>query len=66
MLTVKEAAKKLCVDPQTVRNYIRNGVGNENEKLPAIKVAHGRLKQYRIKQEDLENYKKKWLSVNKV
>ena len=61
MLTVKEAAKQLSVEAQTVRNYIRNGVGKEKEKLKAIQVKHGRRVEYRIKLSDFEEYRKKWL-----
>lgn len=61
MLTVKETARKLSVEMQTVRNYIRNGVGKEKEKLKAIHVMHGRRKEYRIKQDDLEEFRKKYL-----
>jgi len=63
MLSVKEAAKKICVEQQTIRNYIKNGIGKDNEKLEAIQVMHGRRREYRIKLEDLENYRKKWLMV---
>lgn len=62
MLNTKEAAKKLSVERQTIRNYIRNGVGNPPEKLKAIKVMHGRRVEYRIKNDDLEYYRKKYLS----
>lgn len=61
MLTVKEASNKLSVEPATIRNYIRNGVGKEHEKLKAIPVMHGRRKEYRIKQDDLEYFRKKYL-----
>lgn len=61
MLSIKEAANKLSVEPQTVRNYIRNGVGKEHEKLKAIHVMHGRRKEYRIKNDDLEYFRKKYL-----
>ncbi len=63
MLTVKEASKQLCVEQQTVRNYIRNGTGKENERLKAIQVKHGKRTEYRIKGEDLEYYKKKYLTL---
>ena len=62
MITTKEAAKILCVERQTIRNYIRVGVGKEKEKLKAIQVYHGRRLEYRVKLEDLENFRKKWLS----
>lgn len=62
MITTKEAAKILCVERQTIRNYIRKGVGKEKEQLKAIQVYHGRRLEYRIKLEDLENFRKKWLS----
>lgn len=62
MITIKEAARILCVEPQTVRGYVRSGVGKEKEKLKAIQVYHGRRQEYRIKLEDLENFRKKWLS----
>lgn len=64
MLTVKEAAKKIGVEAQTVRKYVTEGLGKEKEKLPAIKVNHGRRVEYRIKQSDLEDYKKKFLTVH--
>jgi len=64
MLSTKEAAKLLCVEQQTIRNYIRCGIGKEDEKLKAIQVKHGRRTEYRIKLEDLEYYKKKFLSIN--
>ncbi len=61
MLTVKEAANKLYVCPGAVRNYIRNGVGKQKEKLKAIQVKHGLRTEYRIKQDDLEEFRKKYL-----
>ena len=61
MLSVREAAKKLSVEQQTVRNYIRNGVGKPKERLKAIQVKHGLQTQYRIKQDDLEEFRKKYL-----
>jgi len=61
MLTIKEASKIINVEPATIRNYVRNGVGKENEKLTAIKVKHGMRSEYRIKSEDLEYYRKKYL-----
>lgn len=61
MLSVKEAANKLSVERQTVRNYIRNGVGKQKERLKAIQVKHGLRTEYRIKQDDLEEFRKKYL-----
>ncbi len=61
MLTTKEAGNKLYVCAGAVRNYIRNGVGNPPEKLKAIKVKRGRRTEYRIKQDDLEEFRKKYL-----
>jgi len=61
MLSTKEAARLISVETQTIRNYIRIGTGKENEKLKAIKIYHGRRKEYRIKGEDLEYYRKKYL-----
>jgi excisionase family DNA binding protein len=59
MLSVKEAAKILCVENQTVRNYIRTGIGKDKEKLKAIQVKHGARTEYRIKNDDFDNYRKK-------
>ena len=61
MLSTKEAARIIYVEPQTIRSYIRNGTGKENEKLKAIQIRHGRRLEYRIKGEDLEYYRKKYL-----
>jgi len=65
MLTVTEAAKTIPVVPDTIRKYIRIGVGKtgEKEKLQAIQIMRGRRKEYRIKQSDLDEFKKKWLTV---
>ncbi len=62
MLTTKQAAHILCVGDFTIRRYIREGVGKEKEKLKAIHTHRGRRLEYRIKLEDLENFRKKWLS----
>jgi len=61
MLSTKEAARLISVETQTIRNYIRNGTGKENEKLKAIQIYHGRRLEYRIKNDDLEYYRKKYL-----
>lgn len=61
MLTAKEAAKIVNVEPATIRNYIRSGVGKEYEKLKAIQIKHGRRTEWRIKQSDLEYFRKKYL-----
>ena len=61
MLNVKEAARIVNVETQTIRNYIRNGVGIPKEKLKAIQVMHGRRMEYRIKQDDLDYFRKKYL-----
>lgn len=61
MLTVKEAAKKLSVEPQTVRNYIRVGLTKDKVRLNAIQVHHGARLEYRIKQDDLEEFRKMFL-----
>ncbi len=61
MLTTKQAAKQLNVCTAAVRNYIRSGVGKEKEKLKAILIKHGLRPEYRIKQSDLEKFKKKYL-----
>ena len=61
MLSTKEAAKIICVEPQSIRNYIRNGIGSPKEKLKAIQVRHGRRLEYRIKQDDLDYFRKKYL-----
>lgn len=61
MLSVREAAKVVNVEQQTIRNYIRNGVGNPKERLRAIQVKHGLRTEYRIKQQDLEDFRKKYL-----
>jgi hypothetical protein len=63
MLTTKEAGKKLFVCEETIRQYIRKGVGPNNEKLPAMKIPRGRKWEYRIKQNDLENFRKKHLTI---
>jgi excisionase family DNA binding protein len=63
MITTKEAAKLLGVERQTVRKYITNGLGKGKEKLKAMLIMHGRRKEYRIKLSDLEDYKKKYLSI---
>lgn len=36
-------------------------VSEENEKLEAISVMHGRMSEYRIKQSDLDYFRKKYL-----
>jgi len=64
MITVREASKILCVEPVTIRHYITIGVGPEKEKLKAIQVKHGRRTEYRIKGEDLEYFKKKYLNID--
>lgn len=61
MLSVREAARVVNVERQTIRNYIRNGVGNPKEKLKAIHVKHGLRTEYRIKQSDLDYFRKKYL-----
>ncbi len=61
MLTTKEAASKLFVCTGAVRHYIRVGVGKQKEKLKAIQVKHGMRTEYRIKNDDLEEFRKKWL-----
>ena len=61
MLTTKEAANIVNVEAATVRNYIRNGVGKQKERLRAIQVKHGLRTEYRIKQQDLEDFRKKYL-----
>lgn len=61
MLSVKEAARKLSLEQQTIRSYIRNGVGKDKEKLKAITIKVGLQNQYRIKNDDLENFRKKYL-----
>lgn len=63
MLTTKEAAKKISVQPETIRKYIREGVGKNNTKLPATHVMHGRRREYRIKQSDLEEFRLEFLTV---
>ena len=55
MLTTKEAGNKLFVCAGAVRNYIRLG------KLKAQKVKKGMRTEYRIKNDDLEEFKKKYL-----
>jgi len=65
MITVKEASRILCVEQVTIRHYITMGTGPEKEKLKAIMVMHGRRKEYRIKGEDLDYYRKKYLSLEK-
>ena len=61
MISVKEAARKLSLEPQTVRHYIRVGVGKDKEKLKAITIKVGLQDQYRIKNDDLEEFRKKYL-----
>lgn len=61
MLTTKEAARIVNVEPATIRNYIRSGVGKEHEKLKAMIVKHGRRSEWRIKQSDLDYFRKKYL-----
>lgn len=63
MLTTKEAGKKLFVTDETVRKYIRIGVGEHKYKLPAIKISKGRKWEYRIKQSDLEEFKNNFLTI---
>lgn len=63
MLTPKEAAKIISVVPHTVRRYIHIGLGKDKEKLIAIQVMHGKRVEYRIKQSDLEYYRRKYLTV---
>lgn len=64
MLTVREAAKLICVEQVTIRHYITLGVGKNKEKLKAIKIKHGLRKEYRIKGEDLQKFKEKFLTIN--
>lgn len=61
MLTIREAARVVNVEPQTVRSYINKGVGKELEKLKAQHVRHGRRLEWRIKQSDLDYFRKKYL-----
>lgn len=63
MLTVKEAAKKIGVEAQTIRQYITIGRGKEKTKLPAIQTYKGARVEYRIKQSDLDWYKKEVLMI---
>lgn len=63
MLSPKEAAEIISVVPHTIRNYIHKGLGKDKEKLIAIQVMHGKRLEYRIKQSDLEYYRKKYLTV---
>ena len=62
MLSVKQIANMLNVGEAAVRRYIRDGIGKENEKLKAIKVKRGARSVYRIKQDDFDNFKEKYLS----
>jgi len=64
MLTTKEAAKIISVEPATIRKYIREGLGKDQEKLKAIQIMHGKRMEYRICTSDLEYYKKKYLTIN--
>ena len=66
MISVKEASKILCVEPVTVRHYITIGIGKEKEKLKAFKTMKGRRPEYRIKGEDLEYYRKKYLVLESL
>lgn len=50
MLTVNDAAKRLAVQPETIRRWIRAG------KLPAIAFGIGRGNRLRIKPEALEQF----------
>lgn len=66
MLTTKQAASQVHVCTGTVRNYIRNGVGSPPEKLKAIWVMVGRRREYRIKNDDLEYFRKKYLTNENI
>lgn len=61
MLTTKEAAKSMNVTSETIRQYIRDGRGEDRFKLKAEIVYHGMRREYRITHEDLEEFKKKYL-----
>ena len=50
MLTVNDAAKRLAVQPETIRRWIRAG------KLPAVALGIGRGNRLRIKPEVLERF----------
>lgn len=62
MLTVKEAAKAMHVTTETIRQYIRDGRGEEEFKLRAEIVYHGMRREYRITHEDLDAFKKKYIT----
>ena len=61
MLSTTEAGKKIGVEGQTIRNYIKIGLGKDKEKLKAIQVKRGYRMEYRISNSDLEYYKLKYL-----
>jgi excisionase family DNA binding protein len=50
MLTVNDAAKRLAVQPETIRRWIRAG------KLSAVALGTGRGNRLRIKPEVLERF----------
>jgi excisionase family DNA binding protein len=52
VLTVPQAARKLGVDPKTVRNRIHAG------ELAATRTGHGAKSQFRIKDEDLADFER--------
>lgn len=52
MLTVSQAAQRLGVDPQTVRNRIHAG------DFPATRTSKGKRSWFRIKEADLDAYER--------
>lgn len=63
MLTVKEVARMISIEPQTVRKYITEGLGkkNQKEKLKAAKLKHGARSEWGISHKDLVEFKEKFL-----
>jgi hypothetical protein len=59
MLTTKEVGQKLFVCTESVRSYIRSG------QLKAIRIAKGKKFEYRISNEAIEDFKRKYQNIEK-